>query len=696
MKAWLIDSYRKEKSIVLWLRQNDINLKVEYKFNTEVLIDINLESTNFIKKNRVRHNIITQETYDRKKRKLYSIPIYNLYKYERMVRWIERQTKHRVALYNADIKPEQHFLYKKRLTPFTLIKFTSYQIWPLGVRGEPSLTKAKIQIEIKNKNQIKKIVINKKVLNGSEIEVLQRFVKEFKSLDPDIIIIKNAFKVLPFIVQRLQTYNLSCPFHRWDDQTIKYKGGKSFYSYGNVRYQHFSIKLRGRFLLDLDSTIGSSCDSEGIMELSQLSGTGFQQIASRSYGAVFQQSLVRLMVEFGYVVPFKQKPHDKPLNMLQMVKSDRAGHTFDPKVGFHKNVAEIDFSSMFPWLIYNHNISADTILCEEGPFDYVPGVPIRVSKKFKGLVPLAIKPIIDRRMYYKANRSHVNDKRAAALKMVLVTCYGYLRFREFKLGLASSHMAICAYARFNLMKAAKLVESKGYKIVHGIIDSLYIYKPNINPVEVKELCKDIHILTGIPMSYEGIFKWVVFLPSINNPDRALPAKYFGVFKDGRVKVRGLEVRQKNTTHLVKDFQNEVLDLMAKCKTKKEIKKLLPHCILILKKNVKSLNFKSEKELQTSVCLQKEKYKTNIPQRTVLKLLRSKGYEVFPGQTASFVYQQDKVVLPQDYNGLPNKKVYTKLLIRSLYILFLVFGVKKEEIESEVKEEKQMVLSTTFL
>ena len=69
-----------------------------------------------------------------------------------------------------------------------------------------------------------------------------------------------AYSRLPYLVKRLEKYNLDCPFHRWDPYPIKYKGGKSFFSYGRVHYRDYSIRLHGRFLVDTTTSVGNEVD----------------------------------------------------------------------------------------------------------------------------------------------------------------------------------------------------------------------------------------------------------------------------------------------------------------------------------------------------------------------------------------------------------------------------------------------------
>ena len=694
-----MDAYRYKNQVVLWIKTHYKDFTIKKNFSTFIYIEICPESKNFLRKYKIKHFIEKKKTYLRKTKNVYAIKINNISEIENIIRFIEEKTRYRVPLYNTDIAPEQLFLYKNKLIPLSSIAIESNAIYPVILEAEIPLKKITINVIPKNDirktkdTEIKKIILNDIIFEGQEELLLNNFTKEFIKQNPDIILMDYAFSRLPYLQSRLDLYNIPCPFHRFDPIPIKYKGGKSFFSYGQVYYRDFAIRLHGRFLVDTSTFVGDKCQIESIMELCQLSGNCFQQVCSRSFGAVFQSALVKKMVELDLLIPYKEKPLDKPLTILELLKADRAGHTLDPKIGFHKDVAEIDFCSMFPWLIYNYNISADTILNSEGPFQEVPNVPIKVSLKNKGLVPLTIKPFLDRRMEYKNNYTSLNRAKAIGLKWVLVTSYGYLRFREFKLGLASSHMAICSYARETILNAVKLAEEKGFEVVHGIVDSLFIKKKNITEEEVKEFCKDLGYITGIPVSFEGIFKFIVFLPSINDKYRALPARYYGVFRNKEIKARGIEIRQKSTPLIVQYFQYKCIEIISDCDTKKNITEKIPVLCKFLRDLIKNMR-KLNKELFISkIVISKLDYKNNIPQKIIINELTKKNIIVMPGQVIKFIHvKKNKVVLSEDYKGNLDICYYKKLLIRSLYIILQPFDITKYEIENLSEYERQSMLN----
>lgn len=692
-----MDAYRRNNQIILWMKTlSGEDFHRAYEFHALIYTDP--EAASILRQRRINFHHVTRKTYFYSFKEVLAVPVPRLDLYERFVRELERATRHRITFYNADIPPEQMFLYQRDLTPCGRVEVRGSEIFPLKEEGFPQLRRIAINIipagdiHINSDVPVRVAIVDGEELRGTELQILREFVRLFHRRDPDVIEMDYAYARLPYLDTRLRKHGIYAALNRWHSRVLRYRGGRSYWSYGQVRYQDYAVKLRGRFLVDRNSFVGTECDVEGVMELVRLSGTLLQTAAARSFGAVFQTSLIRLLIRNEMLVAYKEKPLERPLTMLEMLKSDRAGLTIDPKVGFHQDVAEIDFTSMFPWLIYNHNISAECILSDEGPFEEVPGIPVRASRKRPGLIPTALKPFIDRRMYYKAHPTPINKQRAKGLKWVLVSCYGYLRFREFKLGIPTSHMAICAYARETLLKSIHFAEDEGYNVVHAIVDSLYLQRAGVSEEQVHSFCLDLEIATGIPLSFEGVFKWVVFLSSVVDPHRALPSTYYGVFRNGEIKARGIEVRQRGSPALVKAFQQNVLEQMKECNTKEEIIAKIPALFQYLRLVVEELPNMKPSLLIVLLRVTKTEYKNNIPQKRVVERLKAKGARVVPGQFIELIHQAGGAVPADEYQGKPDKARYQKLLVRSLFVLLQPFGYSKVDIEREVKKERQMELA----
>ncbi len=72
---------------------------------------------------------------------------------------------------------------------------------------------------------------------------------------------------------------------------------------------------------------------------------------------------------------------------------------------------------------------------------------------------------------------------------------------------------------------------------------LWVHKDGCKtPADFEALLADITERTGLPISLDGVYRWVVFLPSRLNDRVPVANCYFGVFQDGSLKVRGIEAR----------------------------------------------------------------------------------------------------------------------------------------------------------
>jgi DNA polymerase elongation subunit (family B) len=185
----------------------------------------------------------------------------------------------------------------------------------------------------------------------------------------------------------------------------------------------------------------------------------------------------------------------------QLLVGDRGGFVFEPRVGAHDHIGEVDFSSMYPSLMANNNISAETVLCKCCPDSpiRIPDLGYNICTKRKGIVPKTLRLVVDKRLFYKKMRDltqdprlkEVYDKRQIALKWILVTCFGYLGYKNAKFGTVDGHMAVCAFGREALLNAASTAEANGFEVIHGIVDSLWLKKTDATIEDYKVLCDKI-------------------------------------------------------------------------------------------------------------------------------------------------------------------------------------------------------------
>ena len=72
-----------------------------------------------------------------------------------------------------------------------------------------------------------------------------------------------------------------------------------------------------------------------------------------------------------------------------------------------------------------------------------------------------MKLVVDKRLKYKRLKEKVidpklkdmYDNRQIALKWILITCFGYLGYRNAKFGTVDGHIGVCAFGRDAFLRA---------------------------------------------------------------------------------------------------------------------------------------------------------------------------------------------------------------------------------------------------
>ncbi|MGH7745211.1 MAG: DNA polymerase domain-containing protein, partial [Candidatus Dormibacteria bacterium] len=243
---------------------------------------------------------------------------------------------------------------------------------------------------------------------------------------------------------------------------------------------------------------------------------------------------------------------------------------FTPKLGFFENVAELDFVSEYPSIMARFNISPETVNCPCCPdAPRVPELGYRVCQKRRGITSRVVERLIAKRTELKqcqrtasADLAQRHKLQRDALKWLLVCCFGYTGYKNARFGKIEAHEAINAVARETLLSAKELAETRGYEVLHALVDSLYLRKADATRDDYETLAADIAAFTRLPLALEALYRYVVFLPSRQFENVPVPNRFFCVSEDGALKVRGLELRRHDTPPLVAQMQREVLAILS--------------------------------------------------------------------------------------------------------------------------------------
>lgn len=504
-----------------------------------------------------------------------------------------------------------------------------------------------INIEINGK----KVIIDE----GEESEKILKMVEAVKDEDPDIIFTRGGDSSLfPYLAHRALVNGV---LHKLvlgrEDVPLraKKKQGITFFSYGRVYFKAPMRRLYGRIHIDEENTfIYSACGLDGLIEVSRTCRVPLHRAARASIGTIMSSLQLYQATKDDILIPWKKREPEAFKSAWELLVADRGGFIFEPKLGIHDGVAEVDFSSMYPTLMAKRNISAETVLCKCCPDSRlrVPELGYNVCEKREGIVPRTLKMVLKKRDAYKRMRNEVADpklkqvydRRQGALKWILVTSFGYLGYRNARFGKVDAHIAVCAFARDALLKTVRIAEERGFEIVHGIVDSLWLKKEGASPREYVELCEAVSKKIGFQLNVEGRYRWIVFLPSRMHVEVPVLNRYYGVFESGKIKVRGVEAVRRDTPLFIRRAQVDMMRVLAKAPNSEAFMKWIPESVEVLRGYVEKLR-KRDVDVQDLIIAKQlsmhpDRYAHDVFQAIAAKQLMKQGIEVAGGQTVRYL------------------------------------------------------------
>ena len=478
-----------------------------------------------------------------------------------------------------------------------------------------------------------------------------------RQYDPDLILTDwGDTWMLPLLIKLSEGRSDLLPLNRDPDRPAQIKKARVYQSYGQVIYRGLQVHLHGRIHIDRkNAMLFSDCGLDGICELARVSGLPLQVAARNSPGAGITAMQMITALRSDILIPYHQQQVEKFKTAQELIETDKGGLIAAPLLGVFPDVAEIDFIGMYPSIIRTFNLSPETLTGSVDDSRRVPGVSLRFQTGQPGILPATISPLLDKRIAIKHTLSGLDARdcryaaykaRSAAIKWLLVVAFGYSGFRNAKFGRIESHQAITAYARDVILRAKEAAESLGFEVLHMYIDCLWIRKTGASQVsDFQPVLDKIVDDTGLPISLDGIYKWVTFLPSRMNSAVGVSNRYFGVFKSSEIKVRGIEARRRNTPGFVTQTQLEIVKLMARADTAAQFSALLPEIISLLRKQIKELK---EGRVPIEQLLVRQRitrstsaYRSPSPAARAAILIERTGKCVDAGQSVQFVYAMGK-------------------------------------------------------
>jgi len=563
-------------------------------------------------------------------------------------------------------------------------------------------------------------------MEHADLEEIGRFLKHF---DPDVILSNDGDAyLLPLLFSLERRWGTSIPWDRepYPIQRQPNPRGRSYFSYGRTYYQAPAHLFLGRWHIDRrNSFVYGESGMEGVIELARLAKIPVQRMARTSPGTAITSMQLDRAFQEGILVPWRKGEPEKFKTAWDLLVSDKGGLVYQPKLGIFEDVAEIDFASMYPTIMAVHNISPETVLCSCCENHRVPEALYTICEKREGIVPKTLKPILMRRTWLKrkvkelesgdnppsppfskgglggfgtdCKKSEIYNRKQTALKWMLVTCFGYLGYRNARFGKIEAHEAVTAFGREKLLQAKEICEEEEFELLHAITDSLWIRKKNLKEEEVLNLCRKISEATGITMGLEGIYQWMAFLPSKENPESPVANRYFGLFKNGKIKARGLTFRRGDMPPLVREAQIRMIEILGEAKSIDEYRSKIPKVLgLLLEYSLMLKDGQTKNEdlaIAKTISQEPNAYKVDSLTALAAQQLEDFGISIHPGEKVRYVIKdalsknKDErvksfpLVGPDDTYDV---KKYLEILLKATEELLIHFGYDVKRLEEELK------------
>ncbi|MDE1461903.1 DNA polymerase II [Spartinivicinus poritis] len=323
---------------------------------------------------------------------------------------------------------------------------------------------------------------------------------------------------------------------------------------------------------------------EFAIERAQLTGLAMDRFGGSV--AAFDNRYLPRLHRAGYVAP---NIPDNPQGV-----GSPGGYVMDSFPGIYNHVLVLDFKSLYPSIIRTFKIDPLGLIkgiesCQTTPKTdkaetsvenkekLVPGFNGAVFSKQENILPDIIGELWAARDEAKL---HNHTAMSQAIKILMNSFYGVLgtpgcRFFDYRLP-----SSITLRGHFILYKTKALIEQKGYQVIYGDTDSVFVslkgYHPNIASETIKDIGKQLakelnqwwadylyteyQIKSFLEIQFETHFKRFI-MPTIRGSEKGSKKRYAGLAinknNESELIFKGLETVRTDWTPLAREFQREL-------------------------------------------------------------------------------------------------------------------------------------------
>lgn len=321
----------------------------------------------------------------------------------------------------------------------------------------------------------------------------------------------------------------------------------------------------------------------------------------------------------------------------------------DPTPGVHFDVTVLDFASLYPSAIRNWNLSYETLLCpHEGcRNNLVPGTPHWTCIKNQGMTSTLIGSLRDLRVLWykplsKEDRLTDNEQQyyyvvQQALKVFLNASYGVFGAESFPLYCPPLAESTAAVGRYAMEEAQKKAEQLEIEVLYGDTDSVFLNHPS--KIQTDKLVEWADEKLGIDLEVEKTYRYAIFSKRKKN--------YLGVYKDGRLDIKGLTGKKRHIPPILKKAFDELTGILSDIQSPSDLpdaKENIKALVEGVHRKLKERDFTiDEVAFQMQLGKNLSSYDTNPQHVKAGRMLKEIGHEIVAGDIINYVVTKDDVL-----------------------------------------------------
>jgi DNA polymerase-2 len=503
-------------------------------------------------------------------------------------------------------------------------------------------------------------VETKIIFNNSEELLINVFLKWFRQNDPDIIIGWHVIGFdLMFLEKRCKNLNINFDISRKGNTILRHKARGGYYASipGRVvldgpislrtafySFEDYTLETVAQQLLGTGKTI--SAERGKVEEINRLFNENKYQLAEYNLNdtvlvseifkktGIIKQDVKRaqlsglMMDRLGMMTAafdhfYLPKLHREgfvafDVKDVEPVGQAAGGYVIEPVPGIYDNVAVLDFKSLYPSIILTFKIDPLSRM-----YNNIEAISTPQGYKFSSIkhyLPELISKLIEQRNTAKKN----NDRYLSqAIKILMNSFYGVMGSFGCRFYHPDLPNAITSTGKWLLLGSKDYLEQKGYKVLYGDTDSLFVkiketevayadYYGNeiakdLNEYWKRELKGNFNVESYLELEYEKFYKKFVLTQSRGSESGA-KKRYAGLIADkesSKIEFVGMESVRSDWTKLAKDFQAELYDRIL---NNKEIDNWINDLVISLKQGHFDNKLVYRKRLRKDI----DEYVKNIP------------------------------------------------------------------------------------